>query len=115
MTIHTFTIPSYLPPTLNTLLRKHWGFREKAQAECDQLVWAYARQLGVVKAVGRRRVTFTFVSPRPPADPDGRLKLLLDALVHAALLLDDSPAHCELASPGHEKGDRAVRVTLEDV
>lgn len=111
----TFRVPGYLPPTLNTLLRRHWTYRRRAQKECSQLVACYARQAGVPAAAGRRRVTLAFSSPRPPADPDARLKLLLDALVACGALADDSPRLCEPAPPLSLKGPRGVTITLEDV
>lgn len=115
MAVHTFTIPGYLPTPLNRLLRMHWSRRGKHQAGASALVAGYARLAGVPRAEGRRRVSLTFRGGR--ADPDARLKLILDALVRASLLVDDGEAWCvigEVRNTGR-RGDRATVITLEDV
>ena len=49
-------------------------------------------------------------------DPDNLLKSLLDALVHAKLLVDDSAAWVELGEVRVERGGhRKTVVTLEDL
>lgn len=109
------TIPDYLPPTLNVLLRMHWSYRRFNQRVANDLVSAYAQLSGIPKARHRRRVSIHFESRRPPADPDARLKLLLDALVAAGLLVDDSPTWLELGAIVSIKGSvRRTTITLED-
>ena len=58
------------------------------------MVAVYCHQAGVPKASGKRRVSVTILQPastpgRMP-DPDNLLKSLLDALVQAGMLVDDS-------------------------
>jgi len=110
---YRFTIPGYLPLRLNVLLRSHWRVRQVAQAEANNLVAAYAHAASAPTATGRRRVSLTFVGGR--ADPDARLKLILDALAHARLLVDDSQQWCELGVVKNASGKRAVVITLEDL
>ncbi len=113
MTVYTFTIPGYLPPRLNEMLRMHWARRSRLQKEADQFVGCYGR--GVPKAAGRRRVSLTFHGGR--ADPDARLKIVLDALVHSRLLIDDSQEWCQIGEIRNagRRGDKATVVTLEDI
>ena len=57
-----------------------------------------------------------FESPRTPADCDGRLKGLLDGLVKAKVLLDDSPQWLILGNVESLRGPtRRTVITLEDV
>ena len=111
--IHTLKIPGYLPPRLNELLRAHWGYRARAQKEADQFVAIYAASDGVPRATGRWKVSLVFRGSR--CDPDARLKLILDALVHAGLLVDDSEKWCLLDPPKNGPGPRAVVIQLEDI
>lgn len=110
---YIITIPDYLPQRLNVLLRSHWAVRGRAQKEADHLVCAYGMLSRVPKATTRRRVRLIFFGAR--SDPDSRMKLLLDALVHAGLLVDDSGKWCELATPRNEKGPKATRIILVNV
>ena len=111
--VHEFAIPGYLPPRLNELLRAHWSFRSRAQKEADQFVFFYARRAGIPGAGGRRRVSLTLCGSR--SDPDARQKLILDALVHASLLVDDSERWLLLDPPKNGPGPRAVVIRLEDI
>lgn len=115
-TVHTFTIPGYLPPRLNVFLRMHWAKRSRAQKEADAMVKVYSRNAWLVPlALGKRRVSLAFHGGR--ADPDARLKVVLDALVHARLLIDDSEQWCEIGDVRNagRRGDKATVVTLEDL
>lgn len=118
MSTHAFTIPGYLPPTLNVLIRSHWSARARKGRECKHLVLAYSGIARTPQATGKRRVSLAFVSRRGEraADHDARLKLLLDALVFAGLLVDDSPQWCELGRIESRAGAaRETIVTLEDI
>ena len=113
---HTLTLDRWLPARLNALLRMHWAARKRHQCASDTLVACTALAQRVPRATSRRRVSVLFRQPRGPlADPDARLKQLLDALVHAGLLRDDRPEWCELGSITSERGPMTTVVTLEDV
>ena len=114
MPIHEIRIPDYLPMRLNELLRAHWAVRRKAQKTADKLVFYYGASAAVPLARTRRRVSLTFHGGR--ADPDARLKLVLDALVHAGYLVDDSQKWCLIdPPPTNAPGPRAVTIRLEDL
>lgn len=68
------------------------------------------------KATGRRRVSVSVDCHKTPPDADNVLKSLLDALTACGLVIDDSPAWCELGTVAVARGprDRTV-VTLEDL
>lgn len=63
----------------------------------------------------KRRVSVVYHQPRGAADRDARWKLLLDGLVRAGLLKDDSPAWCVLGTVETVKGSKRTVVTLEDI
>lgn len=115
--MHTFVIPDYLPPTLNVLLNRHWTVRHRASKECKSLVIAYSSLSRIPAATGKRRVSVTFSSRRKiVSDEDARVKLLLDALVCAGLLVDDSPQWCELGRMQSVSGQvRETVVLLEEI
>ena len=110
---HEFRIPDYLPLTLNELLRSHWSVRSKAQKEADAFVAYYSRLAHIPGASRRRKVSLTFHGGL--ADPDARLKLILDALVHNLLLVDDSEEWCLVDPPKNGPGPKAVAIRLEDI
>ena len=106
------------PCTLNVLLSCHWAKRGRLKALDRDLIACYALQHGTTPASGKRRVSLTItLAPRQRGcDRDAYWKSLLDALVHAGLLVNDSPKWCELGSVEYLRGKwRATTVTLEDV
>lgn len=112
-------IDGWLPERVNVLLRCHWSQRKKLMVTASQQVGLARLLAGVPRADdtrARRRVSVVYQQPRgPAADPDARWKHLLDALVRAGLLVDDSPKWCELGSVETVRGPRQTVVTLEDV
>ena len=117
MAVHTFTVPRYLPPSVNRLLAINHRGRKRLKDECAGFVRLYAHQAGVPPAAGRRRVDLllTLAGRGRPPDPDNILKSLLDGLVRAGLLRDDGPGQCELGTVSYSRGpSRATTVTLTD-
>jgi Holliday junction resolvase RusA-like endonuclease len=111
-----FVVPDFLPTSANRLMRMHYSARNRALKGDAELVAVYALQAGVAKAVGKRRLRMTFTSNDSLPDPDNCLKSLLDSLVKARLLLDDSPSYVELAAVSVKRGERRMTtVELEDV
>ncbi len=90
-----FTIPDWRPVSLNCLLRLHWASRNRLVKAEKKLVGMYFLQSGLPKATSKRRVEITVVYARKAGgkvqDSDNSLKNLLDSLVLAGALVDDSP------------------------
>ena len=86
-------IPHWHPAPLNKVASGHWSNGHRLKKADRQMVAAYAMQQRTPKAEGKRRVTLTIVlAPgRRGCDPDAYWKSLLDALVHAGLLVGDNP------------------------
>jgi hypothetical protein len=100
-------IPHWHPIRLNQIVGGHWARGHRLKRVDRELVAAYAAG-GASPAIGPRRVRLTIVlGPRQrAADPDAYWKSLLDALVHAGLLLDDNRQNCELEPVRFERGER---------
>jgi hypothetical protein len=116
MATYTLTIPDYLPVTLNQLLG-HWRRSRRRKRSDREVIWGYWFASGWPRASGRRRVsiTLTQVNGRP-RDPDGARKSLLDALVHAGAIVDDSQRWLEEGPVTIEFGARRqTQIVLEDV
>jgi Holliday junction resolvase RusA-like endonuclease len=115
---YTLSIPDWLPVRLNRLIGCHWGTRSKLKKADRQLVGVYAKMAGIPIATTRRRISLTFTlggRGRAP-DPDNLLKALLDSLVQAGLLRDDSGRWCELGEVEVVRGTvRQTTIRLEDL
>jgi hypothetical protein len=113
---HTFFIPRWHPATLNQLLGGHWSRGHKLKKQDAAMIAAYA--LKIPRAVGPRRVGLTLVmakGARRP-DPDSSHKSVLDSLVKAGLLVNDSPRWVELEPLRYERTqDWGTRITLTDM
>lgn len=92
---YVISIPQWHPVRLNKLLT-HWARAHKHKKADREMVWAYAQK--VPKAQCKRRVHLHLIlkGRQKPGDPDSRWKSVLDALVHAGALKDDSHQWCEL-------------------
>ena len=115
----TYTLNlSYLPCSLNRLMRMSWVVRRKILFNEASEVRIAAFQQDIPRATGKRRVSVVLVlgPHNRQRDGDNCLKSLLDALVKAGLLVDDSPQWCDWMPPVFERGPKAAtRVMLEDV
>jgi Holliday junction resolvase RusA-like endonuclease len=79
---------------------RHWAVEAKYRREWHLMVRCAVGLLTPVSPLDRARVTLTRVSKREP-DTDNLMaswKPILDGLVRARVLFDDSPAHVELVS-----------------
>ena len=108
-------IVGWLPATINALLRMHWAKRQLVLNGDKEMVARHVQLFRVRKAAGRRRVSVAFSSPRTPADPDARLKGLLDGLVLSGAIVDDSPAYLVLGDVVNGRGEKQTIIRLEDV
>ncbi len=114
----TLTIDGWMPCRLNTLLRLHWSIRNASLKLDAQVLAVEAREQGITKATGRRRVSLEIRHQRrvTPPDPDSLWKSLLDGLVKCRLLVDDSAKFCELGPVSVVAADgRGMTVVLEDL
>lgn len=114
---HTLWVPHWHPAPLNQLV----GHRMKAgrlKKTDRDMVAAYALLQRTPKASGKRRVQLEIVLGKGQRkhDPDAFFKSLLDALVKAELLVDDSDRWvvCDpvVYSRGREWGSRIVLVEM---
>jgi len=114
---HTLTVDGWHPARLNQLLA-HWAVRARLKRADREMVALHARLAGVPPATGKRRVSLVLtLGPRQRGgDPDAYWKSVLDALVHAGLLLDDNRQGVELGRVAFRRGEiKATRIVLEDV
>lgn len=118
MSRHVVEIPGWHPARLNQWDGRHWAVRARLKKADRKTVGVYARMAGVPVAASKRRVT-VLIGLKPQqrgADPDAYWKSLLDALVSAGLLVDDSPGWCELAALEYRRGEGyGTTVILDDL
>ena len=115
---HVLTIPDWTPARLNQFDGRHWAVRANLKKADRQLVMIYFLTSQIPSARGKRRVSLDIMlgKHRRLSDPDAHWKSLLDALVHASLLVNDNPAGVELGPVTITKGPRTcTTITLEDV
>lgn len=116
MSTHGLIIDGWHPCRLNQLVSVHWANRSRLKRVDRQFVATYGRDLP--RATGKRRVRLRIVlGPGQRAgDPDAYWKSLLDALVHAGLLLDDNRQHVELGPVAFDRAEkRRTEIILEDI
>lgn len=112
--LHTIHILDWHPTPLNKLLG-HWARSSKLK-KLDRGVIAYYFA-DIPKAAGKRRVSLEIVlgKGQRACDPDAYWKSLLDALVHAGQLVNDSPKWVELAPVKFSRSIAGATITLEDI
>jgi Holliday junction resolvase RusA-like endonuclease len=99
--MQTLTIPNWYPVSLNEMAGYHWSVKARLKRQDVDMIAGYAMQAGLRKASCKRYVRIYFHGwhrGRRP-DPDNLLKSLLDAMVQAGLLVDDSLTWCEWERP----------------
>lgn len=113
----TMRIPLWMPTPLNRLIGGHWAKGAKLKKQ-DREIVALAVQLHrVPPAEHKRRLSVLIVLPKGKraCDPDALQKSLADALVHAAVLRNDSHLWVEHQPVEFARGERlCTYVTLED-
>ena len=116
-TIHTLVIPNWIPVRLNELMKNRWRCAELKRQD-TAFVILYSRIQGIPRATGKRRVTLeiTFGKHAKAGDPDAYNKSLLDALVNAGLLVNDTYNSVEVmpARYFHAK-ETSTTIILEDL
>ncbi len=118
MPTYTIIIPDFTPCLLNKLLGSNRFKAARLKRDDAQMIGFYALKANVPRATGKRRVEIevTVAGPGRTIDPDGVLKSLLDALVTAGMLVDDSSKWCEWETPIILRGTaRETKLILEDL
>ncbi len=118
MAIDWLTIPHWLPTRLNKMIGVHWATVQNLKRIDREMVAYYASSAGLRPATRRRQVSIELtLGPRQHGgDPDAYWKSLLDALVHAKVLRQDSHKWCQLGSVEFKRGDhQSTTIKLEDV
>ena len=102
---------------LNELLG-HWAKAARLKRRDREWLMLECKSQGIVPATGKRRVSLlvTMGPKKRSPDRDAWWKALLDALVHAGTLIDDSPRWCVPGEVEYERGEsNAMTIILEDV
>lgn len=94
--IHRLIIPNWRPALLNNM-KGHWSNAARLKKLDRKAVWAHSLEQKIPRATGKRRVSLHIVLPKngKKSDYDAPWKSLLDALVHAGMLIDDAPDYVE--------------------
>lgn len=119
MPTHTLTIEDWHPTLLNAVRNRHWSVEYRAKRRDAEVYALMALAQCVPVARGRRRLHMLLSGWEHGGqlpDRDGPLKVALDAMKRAGLLLDDGPAGLE-GMPLVEvvRGPKRTVITLEDV
>lgn len=111
-----FQLPILTPLSLND--RLHWRVKAEKVAELRQMGWGLAKHHKLPKGMQRIRVTLIY-RPRDRRRRDvdnlvATLKPLIDGLVDARIVRDDTPEHIQLDMPriGEPTKDVRQRFTL---
>lgn len=110
--------------TVNKAIRQHWAVRSAETSELREWAWGEARRSGAV--LPRLQVVDVLVrheygpGPLPDTDaPSLAVKALLDGLVDARVIPDDSGAHVRsityLAATRSAQGHNALTLLLTEV
>ena len=112
--IYTIIIPNWHPTRLNLLLGNKFAAARFKRSD-REIVAHYCK--GTPKALGKRLVGRTIVLGKGQhgADVDAYDKSLLDALVHAGMLKDDSRKWVEISPVQYDRGAMQTILTLEDL
>jgi Holliday junction resolvase RusA-like endonuclease len=115
---HVVTIPGWVPPSVNRLLKAHWAVAHRIKRKACERIALECLAARIPPATGPRRVRLavTVANRGHRPDPDNLLKCVLDALVNCRALLDDSAGHCVATPPAVRAGrDRQTIIILEDI
>jgi hypothetical protein len=112
-------IPRWQPARINQFAGHHWSKMHRLKRVDKNLLCGYVAWARIPVATGPREVSLTITlspSQRREPDPDGVWKALLDGLVHAKMLIDDSRKWCKQGDVTFERGEqKATTITLRDL
>lgn len=117
MTYH-LTIADWTPCRVNELLHGHWAKAHRLKRIDKNMVCGYAFHNRIPRATGPREVSLrvTLPSEARGKDEDAFWKSVLDACVHAGLLIDDRSEYCRVGPVEIVNGERReTRITLTDL
>lgn len=118
MSIWTLELPGYHPTPLNQLLGRHHFARGRLKKQDAEVIGRAVLLYGVPPAAGKRtvRLHLVFGPGERGCDPDAYWKTLLDALVQAGALKDDTRNYVLTpAPPEYSRGEsRKSYVTIEE-
>lgn len=99
--VHVLWLPGWVPNRLNLKLRRHWSAEGRVKKASKAEIHAAALLCGRPTTERPRKVTLYLLlgAGRKCIDPDAAWKDLLDGLVDAGCLVDDSPAWCRIDGP----------------
>jgi len=111
------TIPNWHPATTNQLLQGHWSKGAKLKKNDAAIIAGYFTISPKAKQKRLLKLSIGLGYKQRGCDPDAYFKSLLDALVKAGMLVDDSPKWVELAPVEYYRTDALpeTRITLEDI
>lgn len=105
---------SYVPPSLNVLLRRHWSWR-KRQAEKIAILVVAAVGRPLVPETRKMRLQFTVYRKRLLDEDNlrGSTKICLDVLVRLGWVRDDSPEWLDHLPPRQVKVKDGEHTVIE--
>lgn len=117
MTEYSIFIPKWRHASLNQLMSCHWREKARLKKRDKNIVHYYTRK--IPKATGKRRIDIHTVLRKHAheRDVDGEYKSILDALVHAGMLIDDNRAGVEIgeATYSRDHDNWGVEIKLTDI
>lgn len=107
----------YMPPSLNKLLRSHWGALNHAIAKTRRILLDQLESQNLVQTSGKRRVDVCYYfKVKRRRDPDNYCKVLFDAMMQTGIIADDDPEHLEYRiSFAIDRKRPRVEIEVEDV
>lgn len=116
---YEITIPDWRPTLLNTLTKRGNYYTAARLKSSDAMtIWVHGFEARVPEAKTRRRVGLNIIlGPRVrKADPDAYWKSLLDGMVVARLLIDDTDDWVVTTKPIQSRGERTqTTIIIEDL
>ena len=116
MAVYTIKIPNWRPTPLNQIMGAHWAVGHKRKKADANIIRCYTRHLPTAEC--KRVVSLKMILGKGQRkfDDDAPWKSLLDALVQAKMLVDDSPKWCAFTAPEYERGEMPYTIiTLTDI
>ena len=107
-------VPGWLPKSLNKSIGVHWAVKAKSKKAERAIIQAAVTVQKIKPAAGQRRIDLHLVLPpkQRTCDPDNLWKSVLDALVHAKVLVDDNARYREQGAVTFSRGNGGLYGTF---